>query len=183
MRKMLIVGGGVVVLGLVGFGGWYVLKGGHLLDLPHIGIESPIQEVPVPSLTETYRNETFHLSFKYPAGYTVREIPTELATTILIERESDQKGIQIYITPYKDTDTTITAERVQNEVPDIEVNDPQPIILGSAGEGLAFKSNNEDFGGDSREAWFIIAGNLYQISTYAEYDGLLKAIFATWSFF
>ncbi len=183
MKKVLVVMSVIVVVSLLAGGVWYTHGFGFLSKKAQDrSVDTTVQNVPVPPLTETYRNDTFHFSFKYPAGYTVRETPSELATTILIER-ADHTGIQIYITPYKDTDTTITAERVQSDVPDMEVSDPQPIILGSQGEGLAFKSDNDDFGGDSREVWFVVAGRLYQISTYAAYDKVLQAIMGTWTFF
>ncbi|MBY0294045.1 hypothetical protein K2Q08_01785, partial [Patescibacteria group bacterium] len=184
MKKTYIFLGLLVTLVSLAGGVWWLASIGRMPFTAPALQELPTQaHLPVPPLSETYRNERFHLSFNYPATYTVREVGSGLETSILVENTSDNKGIQIFITPYKDTDTTITVERIESEVPDIEVTDPQPILLGTAGEGLAFRSNNEDFGGDSREAWFIIAGNLYQISTYAEYDEVLKAIFATWSFF
>lgn len=141
-------------------------------------------QVQVPPLTETYKNDTLRFTFKYPEGYSVREVTDTEGTNILIENKNTRKGVQIYVTPYTDSDTTITKERVEEEVGDMAVGDPQPIVLSAgSGEGLAFRSDNPDFGGSSREAWFIVAGHLYQISTYAEYDEFLKVIFATWAFF
>ncbi len=143
----------------------------------------PVQVVVAP-LTQKYTNDTFRFSFNYPEGYTVREVVSETGTNVLIEDQVSGKGVQIYVTKYTDSNTTITPERVMDEVGDMSVEDSQPIVLSAGGgEGLAFKSDNQDFGGSSREAWFIVAGHLYQISTYAEYDEFLKAVFATWNFF
>lgn len=173
----------IALLTVLSYGMWWLWKADKLPLMSHPVTATGEEHMVVPELTQSYRNETYHLAFKYPEGYIVREVVSDTSTTILIENPSDNKGIQIYITPYADKDTTITEERVLNDVPDIDVEDPQPILLGSAGEGLAFKSDNEEFGGDAREAWFVVAGNLYQITTYAAYDEVLKAIFATWSFF
>ncbi|MBP7741439.1 MAG: hypothetical protein KA104_01985 [Candidatus Pacebacteria bacterium] len=141
-------------------------------------------QVQVPPLTQKYTNDTLRFTFNYSEGYMVREVASETGMSVLIEDQVSGKGVQIYVTPYADSDTTITQERVENEVGDMSVIDPQPIVLSAGGgEGLAFKSDNPDFGGNSREAWFIVGGHLYQISTYAEYDELLQAIFATWTFF
>lgn len=146
-------------------------------------VDMPTQVVVAP-LTQKYTNDTLRLTFNYPEGYTVREVASGAGTSLLIEDQVSGKGVQIYVTPYADSDTTITPERVMDEVGDMSVIDAQPIVLeAGGGEGLAFKSDNPDFGGSSREAWFIVGGHLYQISTYAEYDEFLKAIFATWTFF
>lgn len=141
-------------------------------------------QVQVPPLTQKYTNDRYRFTFNYPEGYTVREVASEEGTNVLIENHDSGKGVQIYVTGYVDSDTTITSERVMDEVGDMSVEDPQPIVLSAgSGQGLAFKSDNPDFGGNSREAWFIVGGHLYQISTYAEYDEFLKAVFATWTFF
>jgi len=154
-----------------------------LIPIQNSQVDMPAQVV-VGSLAQKYKNDTFRFTFNYPEEYTVREVASETGTSVLIEDQVSGKGVQIYVTPYTDSDTTITQERVENEVGDISVIDPQPIVLSAGGgEGLAFKSDNPDFGGNSREAWFIVSGHLYQISTYAEYDEFLKAVFATWTFF
>ncbi len=177
------IAGLVVALILVGIAGWYGYT--HMHSRGGVSSVKPAeQEQSVPPLSQKYRNESLRLSFSYPEGYTVREVGGKEGGTILIENSTDShRGIQIAVSPYTDRDTTITAERVMNDIPDMQVDDAQQVNLGVAGEGVAFKSDNEDFGGDSREAWFIVAGHLYQISTYAEYDEVLKAIMGTWSFF
>ncbi len=43
-------------------------------------------------------------------------------------------------------------------------------------------SDNPAFAGASREVWFVFNTNLYQISTYTEFDELLKGLFGTWQF-
>lgn len=183
MKKMLLGVFALLLFTLLGLACWWAWNTGILTRSQTTGMPATPSQVEVTPLTQTYTNEVFNFSFKYPDGYAVRSIEGEGSVTILLERALDSRGIQIHITPYTDKDIAITADRVQRDVPDISVEEPQPILLGETGEGLAFKSDNETFDGDSREAWFIVAGNLYQISTYAEYDELLKAIFATWSFF
>jgi hypothetical protein len=181
-KQILVVTG----LALVCLGSWIILH-------PHTpaGDVKPVEEVQTASapvvesgtLSQTYTNAKHRFSFKYPDGYTVREVATEGADTILIENDSTHQGIQIYMTAYTDADTTITADRVRREVPEMEVSNPQPLNIGAGtGVGLAFEGNNQAFGGASREVWFIFGGTLYQISTYPEYDALLRAIFGTWTF-
>jgi hypothetical protein len=48
--------------------------------------------------------------------------------------------------------------------------------------GLAFVSDNEAFGGRSREVWFVYDGYLYQISTYLGMDQLVQNVLASWTF-
>ncbi len=173
----------VLVLAGLSVAGWYWYT--YMQHMPaDIQQTSASQDMPVPPLSRTYRNDALRMSFSYPEGYTVREVGGEEGGTILIENPGDSgRGVQIAITPYTGTDTTITAERVQEDIPDMQVEDAQPVSLGVAGEGVAFKSDNESFGGDSREVWFVVAGRLYQVSTYAVYDKVLQAIMGTWSFF
>lgn len=170
----------ITVLTCVGWV-WYThsfTRGSESVD------ERAVTELPVLPLSQTYRNESLRLTFSYPAGYSVREVGGGEGGSILIENPEDaSRGIQIAVSPYTDTDTSITAERVMRDIPDMEVRDPLPVSLGVAGQGISFKSDNEDFGGDSREVWFIVSGRLYQISTYATYDTVLQAIMGTWSFF
>jgi hypothetical protein len=117
--------------------------------------------------------------------------------TILLQ---DQKGdgIQILVTPYDDV-KVFTADMIRTAIPDMQISDVQTLEIGdpstSSGQvsykGVAFKSDNEAFGGDSREVWFVYPEcnrgvchpQLYQISTYARLDPLLKSLFATWEFF
>lgn len=182
MRRTYIVGL-VVALILLGIAGWYGYT--HMRARDGANAVTPVeQEQPVPPLSQKYRNESLRLSFSYPEGYAVREVSGEEGGTILIENPDDSgRGIQIAVTPYTGTDTSITLERVQEDIPDMQVEDAQPVSLGAAGEGLAFRSDNESFGGNSREVWFVVAGRLYQISTYAAYDKVLQAIMGTWTFF
>jgi hypothetical protein len=139
--------------------------------------------VAVSSLEHIYTSAKHHFSFKYPDAYTVRPIEGDDGDVVLIENETTHKGIQIAITLYSDPDTNITADRVRRDVPDLAIANPQPLNIGGGNSsGLAFESNNPAFGGASREVWFVFGGELYQISAYAEYDALLRAIFATWNF-
>lgn len=173
---------GVVLAVLVG-AGWYWYT--HIWQVPTATEQTGMaQDMPVPPLSQSYKNDALRLSFSYPDGYAVREVGGEEGGTILIENPDDSgRGIQISITPFTDTDTAITAERVQEDIPDMVVEDVQPVSLGVAGQGAAFTSDNESFGGDSREVWFVVAGRLYQVSTYAAYDKVLQAIMGTWKFY
>lgn len=138
---------------------------------------------PASTFTHTYTNKKYSLSFGYPDGYSVRSTPNADGggDTILIQNDTTKKGVQILITPYDDADANITEKKIETDIPDMKVSDPQPVPVGR-NQGLAFISDNGAFDGNSREVWFVFKGNLYQISTYASYDDFVKTLFSTWKF-
>jgi hypothetical protein len=200
MKKVLIA---LIIVLILGVGAWYFasvngitipgLNGsvsptmgaavGNALD----GKENTIVDVPtepVPPLEKEYTNKTYRFTVKMPEDFTARELPPDQngARSILLEN-LDGAGIQIYVTPDKDNLKTLTAADVRASIPDMRVVGEQDVNIGPNDKGVAFKSDSEAFGGNSREVWFYFRGNLYQISTYARLDPLLKAMFGTWQFF
>ena len=139
-----------------------------------------------PSGTQTYTNSVYGFSLMMPADYTATETqdPDTNADVIVLQNNAGD-GIQIMVTPFdEDTGTgyTLTADRIHKDQPDLVITDAQPVVVGPNYTGLAFLSNNDAFGGQSRAVWFVYKGNLYQINTYARLDPVLQAIFATWKF-
>jgi hypothetical protein len=180
MKKLLIL---FVLAAAVVAGSWYFF---HRGGIPASEASSmPVYEVP--ALTKDYSNEAYKFSLKMPADFEATDIPgdsNDAPDTILLQ-DTASNGIQIVISPF-DEDTgsgyTLTQERIQADVPDLTMTDVQVLEVGNSYKGLAFKSDNEAFGGASREVWFVFHGNLYQISTYERLDDLLKGIFQTWQF-
>lgn len=120
--------------------------------------------------------------FEYPGNLSIGRFDERGGETIVVQNASERVGFQVHIVPF-DEAIDITPERIRADLPELEVRDPQPVQLsGSARQGLAFLSNNESFGGNSREVWFTFGGHLYQISTYASLDPLLKHVLASWEF-
>ncbi len=147
-----------------------------------------VPQVSFGNLNHMYQDSTYHFLINYPDGYTVSNVddPTAGGNTVLIQDNAtnDDGGIQIFISPYTDSDTDITPDFIAQNAPDVAVNDSQEVDMSAGGgKGLAFESNNAAFGGASREVWFIYHGNLYQISTYLQYGNLLQKIMGTWKFF
>lgn len=149
----------------------------------------------VGDLSETYTNYTLGFSVAMPKDFASSEIPGDpsagsgQATTILIQNKKGD-GIQIVVTPLGETMMELTPDRIRADIPDMKMSDIEVLRVegpSAAGQvtytGVAFKSDNEAFDGDSREVWFPFNGHLYQISTYARLDPLLKSMFATWKFF
>ena len=139
----------------------------------------------VPALSKPYENTGYGFSLKMPADFTSAETTDPGGNDVITLQDQSGNGIQITVSPF-DEDTgqgyTLTKERILKDVPDLTIRDEQPLPVGEHYQGIAFKSDNPAFGGDSRDVWFVFRGNLYQISTYARLDDLLKAMFATWQF-
>lgn len=134
----------------------------------------------VPPLAERYSNPAHRFALTMPAGFTVRESTDGVVDTIVFENEKAE-GIQVTVSPYEDV-KVITADDIRRDIPDMAVDEAQPVEIGANHTGVAFKSDNASFDGASREVWFVFQGELYQISTYDRFDGLLRAMFATWQF-
>lgn len=137
-----------------------------------------------PPLSADYTNSVFGFSLDTPEGFTVGELPPDEngAQAIVIQNDLGE-GIQIYITPFPDDRRVLTEADIRADIPDMQIKSVEKVEIGPDHLGVAFLSDNEAFGGDSREVWFVYKKNLYQISTYARLDSLLKAMFSTWSFY
>jgi hypothetical protein len=149
----------------------------------------PVQQIPqidysTVDLTKSYSNDKYKFSLSMPDTFAARQLPADDsgAATILMESADHSDGVQIMVSPFDEDLHALTADRIHQDVPDLKISEPQPVELGQNYTGLAFKSDNDAFFGASREVWFVLRGNLYQISTYDRLDPLLKKIFATWKF-
>ena len=143
----------------------------------------PNAVLPETAFTHIYSEKVYGFSFGYPDGYSVKSTPNADGTgnTILVQNDTTKKGVQILVTPYDDADTTITAQKIAQDIPDMKVLNPQEVTIGT-GKGLAFISDNGAFDGNSREVWFVFRKNLYQISTYTAYDDFIRVLLGTWKF-
>jgi hypothetical protein len=131
---------------------------------------------------ETFTHDVRNFSFSYPSDFAVGQFGNADGETIVVQNSDKRAGFQISI---RSTDENIqmTKQRIQEDLPNLQVKNPQPVQLGdNAGQGLAFISDNEAFGGNSREVWFTFDGYLYQISTYASQTPLLQKVLSTWQF-
>lgn len=185
MSRMLISVVGLAAA--VGIAGWMLSgRGSDVMQMPNLRFahRAPTEEsFIVPPLTEEYRNEALRFSLLLPEGFTAGELPVddEGGRTIILQNERGE-GIQIYSRPF-DNIRNLTADMVRADIPDMRISDIQKLEVGENHSGIAFLSDNEAFGGSSREVWFVFRGNLYQISTYARLDALLQTMFETWKFF
>lgn len=136
----------------------------------------------VPALTKEYENDVYDFSLRIPEEFAASNSANEQGGETVVLQDKNNNGIQIVITPDADDTKVLTKEMIAAQLPQLKITDVQPVEVGESHTGLAFKSDNEAFGGASREVWFVFRGNLYQISTYERLDDLLKQIFQTWEF-
>lgn len=132
--------------------------------------------------TNTYIHKKYNFTFNFPSN---------LKTSNFIEGNGEQiqfSGLngdwfQIYITPWDEGDT-ITPERIKKDIPDMVIKEPQQVILGprqKEGVGphaLIFLSKDSSLG-ETREVWFVMNGNLYQLTTYKRLDTVVGKVLST----
>jgi len=188
---------GIIVVAIIVFGIWYLapkengewrMENGESSDKNGESVVENPELIPVETeqFTKTYNSPNYHFSFRYPEGYTASAFGDFLpdgteASTIVVQDASNLQGFQIRISPF-DEDIDMTEERIRKDIPDLEIREAQVVELGTERTGLAFLSDNEAYGGASREVWFVFRGNFYQISTYASLDALLQQVLQTWQF-
>lgn len=136
----------------------------------------------VPPIQDTYTNTTLGFSLGLPDGFAVQEFEEEGGVRTVVLQDPQGNGIQILATPLKEDIPHLSIEMVKRDIPDMKVSDVRLVEIGEGRTGVAFKSDNEAFGGASREVWFVFRGHIYQISTYARLDELLQSMFTTWQF-
>lgn len=157
-------------------------------DAESLGLNN---NIPVQTLnaenSKLFEHTQLRFSFRFPSDMTLSTLPNLVegvpaGEVILVQNSNAGRGFQITISPFDEPGNILTKERIQADVPDLKIIDPKPLLIGESGQGLAFLSDNDQFGGNSREVWFVFNGNLYQISTYAHLDPILQSVFATWTF-
>ena len=140
-----------------------------------------LNDLPKSLFSEEYVSDKYYVSFRYPEDFKIGELPSGEQQVIIVQHPQKQIGVQVTITPL-DEETKLTKEVINEQLPDYEVKNPQPVSFGDQKRGLVFKSNNDAFGGNSREIWFTYKQNLYQITSYRGLDPFVKTFFKTWKF-
>ncbi len=137
----------------------------------------------IATTTETYSHPTLNFTFDYPSSFSASSFTTEDGMeNIVVQEITTGKGFQVSISPIDEDIPALTVERIRKDLPNLLIESPQDVILGDAGKGVAFISNDSAFDGRSREVWFVLNRNLYQIRTYIKYDEVLKAVLSSWKF-
>lgn len=125
-----------------------------------------------------YTNEYYNFSFEYPSGLTIDEISEDIGETIVVK--GDLGSFQIHITPFDEGDIVISKERIESDIPGINISENENVSIGKLARGLAFTLKGKDL--ETTEVWFVYKDSLYQISApLAKRDFLVK-ILTTWKF-
>ncbi|OGF82113.1 hypothetical protein A2924_03000 [Candidatus Giovannonibacteria bacterium RIFCSPLOWO2_01_FULL_44_16] len=129
-----------------------------------------------------YNSEELGFSFQYPPNFVISSFEEGEATIILATATSTDASFQIYITAFDEPGDMITAERVQQDIPDIIINDPQEITIGGLAKGISFISESPEGSTSNSEIWFAHTGWLYQITAPLSDDTLLQRVLNMWKF-
>jgi hypothetical protein len=100
------------------------------------------------------------------------------AFTVTFQDVGADQEFQVYVTPYSGTE--ITDAQFKLDLPSGVKKDPTDVTVDGA-RGIEFFSNAPRLN-DTREAWFIHGGLLYEVTTYKELDAWLQPILHSWQF-
>lgn len=132
--------------------------------------------------SKQYEDPEERFSFKYPKAFTVGVFgDSEIGETVLLQKTGEKAGFQIFVTLFDEPGRVLTADRIQSEIPGINMIDPRPVDFDGDVVGISFISEGETFG-RSREIWIAKSGFLYQMSTYEHEQSLLAEVMSSWSF-
>ena len=129
----------------------------------------------------SYKNENYGFTFEHPKSVAISEIAEDTGTIIFAQGTSEETSFQIFITPWDETLTVMTAERIHHDLPKATIENPQEIVIDSGTHALMFEGQAEGVG-QTREVWVIHSGSLYQITTPLVFDNELGKIMHTWRF-
>jgi hypothetical protein len=149
----------------------------------NVGVQSPEAEKEANAFGTdalTYTDQKYAISFKYPKNFKVSSIPNEDGDSIVVQNIETKLGFQIDVTPFDESGSVLTKERIEHDIHNLKVENPQAITIAGSSGGIAFIS--DDGGTKNREVWFAYNGNLYQMSTPISQDVLLQKILGTWQF-
>ena len=134
--------------------------------------------------TKTYSNPQYRFSFDYPSELRASAFtaPDGNGDVVVVAGNKPDDGFQILISAFDEQVNQLTAARIRKDVPDMKILQPQDVLLGTEGKGIAFMDGT-DASTAKRQIWFVAGSRLYQITAPAIFDGRLKEIMATWKFF
>lgn len=194
MKKTILILIGLVVVGGVAFSFYKFSEKGNLVPPEQIVLNENGEEVAslepvvapeikkVDSTTNTFTHKKYNFSFNYPSSMKTSNFNEGDGEQILFQGDN-KDWFQIYITPW-DEEGDITAARIKQDLPDMVITSPQNAVLGprqKEGVGpraLIFFSKDSSLG-ETREVWFVMNGNLYQITTYKKLDTMIGQVLSS----
>lgn len=128
-----------------------------------------------------YRHPELNFTIEYP-----RELRALLfkekdgSETIVFQESKDKnKGFQFFIQSFEEGEV-LTQQKILEDLPNITIEEPQEVVIGSNIRALIFWANDSNLG-RTREVWFSNNGYLYEVTAYADFDLELAKILSTFS--
>ena len=130
-----------------------------------------------------YTNDDYNFLLRYPDTLSVSEFKDSGATVVLIQESGSARGFQIFISAWDEGVESLTAERIERDLPGLVMREVEKVRIGIS-EGypaVLFQSENDGIG-ETREVWFVYNDNLYQVRAPLSYDTELSWVMSTWTF-
>ncbi len=130
-----------------------------------------------PDGQKEFRSEQYKFSLFYPQDFTVQEFDEgNGARTFVFGDEKHERGFQVFVIPY--AQEQVDRERFLLDSPSGVMKESIDVLIDGAKGTIFFGKNG--IMGDTREAWFIRGGFLYEVTTYKDLDAWLGGIMQTW---
>ena len=130
-----------------------------------------------PAGQKEFHSEQYGFSLFSPADLAVQEFDEgNGARTFVFGDAAREKGFQIFVVPYGPEQ--VDRERFLKDSPSGVMKEPLDVLIDGA-KGTIFFGRNSIMG-DTREAWFIHGGFLYEVTTYKDLDAWLGGIMQSW---
>lgn len=175
-----ITGGALAVVVLVGWGTYAFFASIDWGDLTEGSIVSDSRFRDVPPGFKEYRTVSYHFSVLFPEVMEVKEYggKGDSLTVIFVEPGGQRRGYQIFATPYNDP--VVGGERFKMDNPSGVYREPQDVTIAGVRATIFFSVNTQI--GETREAWFIRNGMLYEVNAKKEFDEWLSEQMQSWMF-
>ncbi|MEX1087410.1 MAG: hypothetical protein WEC58_02680 [Candidatus Paceibacterota bacterium] len=128
-----------------------------------------------------YRSDPYGFAFQVPADFTVGEFDESGGRLLLVKSGGGTDAFQVFILPWDEPTDSLTPERIRQDVPDLEIHDPQQLPMSGEKSALTFIGESERFG-TTREVWMVNDGWLFQVISAASDQEALQQILNTWRF-
>ena len=167
----------IVVLGVVAGAFWYFYRPN--VNEGQIWATAETQET-LPGW-EGYAHPSLPFAFAHSKELVSNTFQDGESEIVLLQGSDPNQEIQIVARVF-DEPGPLTVERIRRDVPEMVIDEPQNVFIGSAQiPALLFWSSDASLG-RTREVWFVQGEYLYQVTTKAENDELLAGIMETWTF-
>lgn len=197
MDKKLIVKLAVALVLLVAVIGsvFVVMQQKEKKDLAELEAPAPVVDETVSESVKTYTHPDFGFSFEYPDKFTLGNFPEEGGDMLVVQGADGKNGFQVFVSPYEE-ETQLSLEAIHAAAEGLTVTDAKEInigqgkirafsfVLGTSEENMDDPVNQEDVSSadTTNEVWFVEAGNLYQITNYADFQSEMGKILESWRF-